>query len=347
MFGPFISGAAFGAALTAAGIQEPELVVAQMQLGNWAMAEMFLTAAGASTLLVTLARHLTSLPFAPRGPASLHLFAPLDGNLVGGALLGAGMALAGSCPGTVYAQVGAGVPSGPWTLAGLLLGGIAYAGWLRGAIAKHKTSSSSSSSSSPAPPREIQHLLGLASPTLGGLAVAALFAGLVAAIARGHHHLPVTNPAGAVSPLVGGLLVAGAQAVSLAARARLLGTSTSFEEFGDLFWRVVGGRRRAAAKPAGYASMVLASGMVAGALAVARGGLGPAAAAAVAGSSAGMVISPARAVLGGVLMTVGSRMGGGCTSGHGISGIALLSVSSFVTVAAMFAGGMATAALVR
>ena len=46
-----------------------------------------------------------------------------------------------------------------------------------------------------------------------------------------------------------------------------------------------------------------------------------------------------RAVLGGTIMLFGSRLAGGCTSGHGISGMSLLSVSSFVSVAAMFAGG--------
>ena len=36
-------------------------------------------------------------------------------------------------------------------------------------------------------------------------------------------------------------------------------------------------------------------------------------------------------------------MAGGCTSGHGLSGMALLSVQSLLGVPAMFAGGIATA----
>ena len=36
-------------------------------------------------------------------------------------------------------------------------------------------------------------------------------------------------------------------------------------------------------------------------------------------------------------------MAGGCTSGHGLSGMALFSVQSFLGVPAMFAGGIATA----
>jgi len=53
------------------------------------------------------------------------------------------------------------------------------------------------------------------------------------------------------------------------------------------------------------------------------------------------------AFLGGFIMLFGARIAGGCTSGHGISGIAQLSVGSTIAVAAMFAGGIATAALFR
>lgn len=59
--------------------------------------------------------------------------------------------------------------------------------------------------------------------------------------------------------------------------------------------------------------------------------------------------SPARryavAFFGGFLMLFGARLADGCTSGHGLSGVAQLSVGSTVAVAAMFAGGIATAML--
>jgi uncharacterized membrane protein YedE/YeeE len=54
-----------------------------------------------------------------------------------------------------------------------------------------------------------------------------------------------------------------------------------------------------------------------------------------------------KAIGGGILLSIGSRMAGGCTSGHGISGMSMLSISSFVTVAAMFGGGIALAYLIR
>jgi hypothetical protein len=48
----------------------------------------------------------------------------------------------------------------------------------------------------------------------------------------------------------------------------------------------------------------------------------------------------------GFLMLLGARIADGCTSGHGLSGMAQLSVGSTVAVAAMFAGGIAAANLI-
>jgi uncharacterized membrane protein YedE/YeeE len=47
----------------------------------------------------------------------------------------------------------------------------------------------------------------------------------------------------------------------------------------------------------------------------------------------------------GFLMLFGARIADGCTSGHGLSGVAQLAVGSTVAVAAMFAGGIAAAML--
>ena len=53
------------------------------------------------------------------------------------------------------------------------------------------------------------------------------------------------------------------------------------------------------------------------------------------------------AFVAGFLMLMGARIADGCTSGHGISGIAQLAIGSFLAVGAMFAGGIATAMLLR
>lgn len=51
------------------------------------------------------------------------------------------------------------------------------------------------------------------------------------------------------------------------------------------------------------------------------------------------------ALVGGGLMAFGSRMAGGCTSGHGISGTLQLAVSSWIAVICFFVGGIFAAML--
>ncbi len=48
----------------------------------------------------------------------------------------------------------------------------------------------------------------------------------------------------------------------------------------------------------------------------------------------------ALAFLGGIFMSFGARMAGGCTSGHGISGTIQLSVASWVSLICFFIGGV-------
>lgn len=52
------------------------------------------------------------------------------------------------------------------------------------------------------------------------------------------------------------------------------------------------------------------------------------------------------ALIGGVLMGLGARWAGGCTSGHGISGTLQLAVSSWLAAICFFIGGIAAAMLI-
>lgn len=51
-------------------------------------------------------------------------------------------------------------------------------------------------------------------------------------------------------------------------------------------------------------------------------------------------------MIGGILLGIGARWAGGCTSGHGISGTSMLSVISWVATIAFFIGGIASAYLI-
>lgn len=52
-------------------------------------------------------------------------------------------------------------------------------------------------------------------------------------------------------------------------------------------------------------------------------------------------------VIAGLLVGIGSRMGGGCTSGHGVCGIARFSARSLIATAIFMAAAIATVAIAR
>jgi uncharacterized membrane protein YedE/YeeE len=58
------------------------------------------------------------------------------------------------------------------------------------------------------------------------------------------------------------------------------------------------------------------------------------------------LLRSAVALLGGILMGLGARWAGGCTSGHGISGTLQLSLASWVAAICFFAGGILVAGLI-
>jgi hypothetical protein len=112
-------GAVFGAMLEKSRVFEPGVIVSQMQLRSFTMLKIFLTSV--ATGLVVLAV-LVGFGF-----TSVHPKATLIGaQVVGGLLTGAGIAIAGACPGTVAAQVGVGYRDAIATLIGGLFGALAY-----------------------------------------------------------------------------------------------------------------------------------------------------------------------------------------------------------------------------
>jgi len=53
------------------------------------------------------------------------------------------------------------------------------------------------------------------------------------------------------------------------------------------------------------------------------------------------------AFAGGFILLFGARIANGCTSGHGLSGLSQLAVSSLIAMAAMFASGIALSAMLK
>ncbi|KAH0389417.1 hypothetical protein KCU89_g16703, partial [Aureobasidium melanogenum] len=148
---------------------------------------------------------------------------------------------------------------------------------------------------------------------------------------------PITGTQGLVSPVFGGLLIGAAQACAIALTRHTVGTSGGFEDVGRWLRHVVSGD---ASKGPITASVLFDAGIVSASALLARFLLP---AASVQASS--HLVSRSTAVIGGVIMAFGSRLAGGCTSGHGISGLATFSWASLVSVGSMFAAGVLIAAL--
>jgi uncharacterized membrane protein YedE/YeeE len=259
----------------------------------------------------------------PRSNSPLGLLAKYDGNIIGGALLGAGMGLSGACPGTLLTQVAVGVSAGYYALLGAVIGGIAWTGFLSGAVKRRGLKGS---------PSTFDKELGL-SRAAATVLFEALCAGVV--ITTTAYASPAPEPE--TLGFVGGLLIGGAQLFSILTRRSMLGVSTSYEEAGDWFWWILKGGGGIAP---GYKNIFFASGLVGGAYTLAR--LVPNLVEAPV-----MEVSPLFATVGGAIMVIGSRLAGGCTSGHGISGMSLLSTSSIVTIASTFAAGIVVASVVH
>jgi uncharacterized membrane protein YedE/YeeE len=265
-------------------------------------------------------------PRKARSSSSFGWLGPYDANILGGFMIGLGMTLTGACPGTVIVQVANGIQSGFYVAIGCTLGGIFFSRFGNTLKSPRKSGCSPEAAT-------IGSKLGFdATKTL--IAFEAMCAVMVAAAGA----VTPTGPYSWIHPIAGGLLIGAAQAVSVMLTSSPLGVSTAYEQIGQYFWRALG-QKGVATPPSPPSALIFALGLLAGSAVAARS------IPALVVESLG--VSKLRAVLGGFIMVVGARSAGGCTSGHGISGLSALSFSSLITVAAMFGGGIVTAMLLR
>jgi uncharacterized membrane protein YedE/YeeE len=129
-----------------------------------------------------------------------------------------------------------------------------------------------------------------------------------------------------VSALIGGAVIGAAAALFAVLNGRIAGVSGILgglmrPQAGDLSWRI--------AFVAGLITAPLAWGLVA-ALPEIR-----------------VDASVPALVAAGLLVGVGTRYGGGCTSGHGVCGVSRLSPRSIAATLAFMAAGFATVYVVR
>lgn len=112
-------GIVFGFALEKSRVFEPGVIVGQMQLRNFIMLKVFLTAVATGAVVLAALHGFGIVKLYPK--AALY-----SADIIGGLLLGAGITLAGACPGTTAAQIGAGYRDAIFTLIGGIAGAVAY-----------------------------------------------------------------------------------------------------------------------------------------------------------------------------------------------------------------------------
>jgi uncharacterized membrane protein YedE/YeeE len=312
------SGAIFGGALTLAGVASPNVIVDQFRLSNFHMLVSFMAASACSALCVAVSNAYGYVKLGHRKDSSFGWFGMYDGNVIGGALQGIGMALTGCCPGTVFVQTAAGVSTAYWVLTGGVLGATAFVRW-RDSVRSLDASS------------ETKHTL-MQKTGLSTSQVVLFYEVLLLAIIVAAQSLAPLNQYW-LSPAIGGLLIGVAQVASVVLSKKTLGVSSAFEDAGKWTWAISNGRTRP-----GFANITFAGGLIVGALVTMH--YAPATKEAV---LLPLHVSVLSAVAGGFAMVFGARLAGGCTSGHGISGMATMAFSSFITVAAMFGAGIGAA----
>mmetsp|Transcript_4908 Transcript_4908/g.12547 ORF Transcript_4908/g.12547 Transcript_4908/m.12547 type:complete len:362 (-) Transcript_4908:184-1269(-) len=323
-------GLAFGTAMQNGLVILPETIRLQFTFQRYIMLKMFLAATISSCTSFAILSVLAPRTF--QRAREVYFGCGSDKSLsaaaIGGAMLGAGMAIGGACPGMVIVQLGCGVPNAGYTFLGGLLGAATYGAFeptFRKAL------------HGPMKERKLEKMVGTSYTSLA-IGFAALLVGVVGLIeylVPWTSDLPVfaTPWRSSWPPILAGAIIGSLQVPAVLGLGDTLGSSsaymtvlaqalfspslegaykhiTGFKRGADNWWQVV----YLAASVAG--SYLSSTHM--GTFGAAQG------------------LDPLTGVAGGFLMLFGSRVASGCTSGHGLSGMAMLSLPSIVAVCGMF-----------
>ncbi|RGP78282.1 hypothetical protein FLONG3_3597 [Fusarium longipes] len=311
-----LTGAVFGTGLTLSGVANPQVIRDQFSLSDFHMLATFLTASATSAVVFAGYNNRSSTHKIPVKSASRYGW--LGGNLIGGAMLGLGISLTGACPGTVLVQATAGIGHSRLLACTSLLAGIA---WVKINLLVSK----------PQPPtsrpenKSIMLITGWSANKVliaYEISLLCILATILAVAPRSETLL---------HPVVGGLLIGAGQLASVLLAKKPVGVSGAYGEVGSMFWDFVSGKTVKSIPE----SILFAGGIMAGSwLTMTQV---PAIREAMVSSQEQSLLS---LVTGGILLVFGARIAGGCTSGHGISGMASMGVSSFITIASMFGAGV-------
>ncbi len=113
------TGILFGFALEKSRVFEPGVIVGQMQLRSFLMLKIFLAAVITGLIVLAVLNGFFGVKLSLK---------PLlwKADVIGGLILGAGIVVAGACPGTSMAQLGAGYRDAIFVILGGIAGAIFY-----------------------------------------------------------------------------------------------------------------------------------------------------------------------------------------------------------------------------
>jgi len=317
-----------------------------MLFQQWTMMKMFLAAAAMSIVAIA------AVIFLPGGRslvvrARAWAFSGYRGvvaALLGGITLGAGMSLAGACPGTIPIQIGSGIRWSLFTAAGALTGALVFAivepsilrdlGILRSGMLSNPTWDS---------------LTGLPYVVVAGF-MAAVFAGCVYYIENyiapssffgGRVSLSLTDPQW--PSWVSGIVVGFLQLPMLYLATETLGASRAYVTLvANCLSFIAPGfvnnnsyLSGAKSGTANFSQLVF----------VFCACVGSFLSCVASGSSFSGVsgFTPISSFVGGFLVVFGGRLAGGCTSGQGLSGNGVLAINGMAATAGIFIGAIPVA----
>ncbi|XP_033637736.1 uncharacterized protein LOC117298512 [Asterias rubens] len=345
-----LAGAIFGLSMEKGRVFEPELIRRQMDFSCLIMLKMFLAAVAVvlvsmtalSVISLTRQRfHIARDNFICRLSAK-----GVSASAIGGTLLGVGMTFAGACPGAVLVQIGAGVCNAFYTLVGSIIGAMLYG-------VTERTVSRWTRPNNPPQKVRIDEVIGLpfwmVALPLG--VVMALIVYLLEVMVPWKNELsaPNNNDASLVAlrswlPSISGALIGSMQIPIVLAMGQTMGGSGSYCTMAAQFFpsetlaRISPYLLRTKYGFNNWWSIAYGCAAIIGAIFSAS----------MSGSLGTTLGVPAHhAFVGGIVMVYGSRLAGGCTSGHGMSGMGTLCLFSFVAVPAMFIGGIGTLAMIK
>ena len=287
-------------------------------------------------------------------PSNLGIL-PFDGNLLGGLLIGVGMAVTGACPGTSFVQAGVGNINGVFVILGGLLGAFTFVKLQDRLREMRKEADASLAANSPdsdvagsasKTPADIATALGISPLVLLLIWVPMCLTAMRLVFATDHSSQALENP-GLIAPAYGGLLIGLAQMATILLTKHAIGASGGYEDVA----RWLDAKYLSKSGPEDpervllTGSVIFSIGILCASFCLRQ--LFPSYGhSLVQGLLASSPTIAAKAILGGFAMVIGARLARGCTSGHGISGLSKFSLPSLVTTASMFGAGIVTAAVI-